>query len=259
MGKKKRKYNIGRVLRVVGVIAIVIILHFAIKYKTNSNIQNVSVQLVSHSDEKLVEERDIITYIKKALKKDIEIEKIEDVDIKKIEELLNHVTQIKHAQVFLDSKQNLSITCELRNPVVRVCRGGKKDIYLDENGTAIPLSKRAVCRVPIVNGNVNDIKYDEKDVEGSLFGNILEISKKIYYDDFLNPLIEQLYIDKNSKLILIPKLGRQEIVFGDWEQIDDKLDKIKAIYKSGMKGSAWREFKKIDLNWEGQVVITKTN
>ncbi len=259
MGKKKRKYNIGRVLRAIGAVGIMIVLYFAVQYKTNSNIQNVSVQLISDSSEKLVAERDIINYIKKSLNKDIEIEKIEDLDINKIEETLNHVTQIKHAEVFLDSKQNLSIKCELRNPVVRVCRGGKKDIYLDESGVAIPLSKRAVCRVPIINGNVNKIKYDEKDVEGSIFGNILEISKKIYYDDFLRPLIEQLYIDKESKLILIPKLGRQEIVFGDWEQIDDKLDKIKAIYKSGMKGSAWREFKKIDLNWEGQVVITKTN
>lgn len=237
----------------------VIVLYFAVQYKTNSNIRNVSVQLISDSDEKLVAERDIVKYINKSLKKDIEIEKIEDIDIMRIEELLNHVTQIKHAEVFLDSKRNLSIKCELRNPVARVCRSGKKDIYLDENGVAIPLSKRAVCRVPIINGNVNKIKYNEKDVEGSIFGNILEISKKIYYDDFLRPLIEQLYIDENSKLILIPKLGRQEIVFGDWEQIDEKLDKIKAIYKSGMKGSAWRKFKKIDLNWEGQVVITKTN
>ncbi len=259
MSKKKRKYNITKILLALGAVGIVVLLFFSIQYKSNSNVDRVSVVLNSRSSDKLVGKSDIVRYLNSALKKDIEIEKVENLDIKKIEKLLNNSRYIKYAQVFVDSKNNLSINCQLRDPIVRVSRKGKDDVYFDEDGELVPLSKRSVCRVPILSGNLVDIKYRDKNVEGTVFNSVLEISRKIYSDSFLRPLIEQMYIDEESKLILIPKLGRQEIVFGAWEQIDEKLEKIKAIYKSGMKGAAWREFKKIDLNWEGQVVITKTN
>ena len=259
MKKKHRKYSISRIARVIGVAGIMVILYFSVQLKANSNIKRVEVTLKSSTKEKLIAKTDIIKYLNKSLNKDLEIETIEKIEITKIEKLLDQSKFIKNSDVFLDSKNNLHIFCTLRDPIVRIVRNNSKDFYLDVEGESIPISKRATVRVPIVSGHLKNIDISKINEESNLLNKIWNISKKINSDEFLKALIEQMYIDEKSELTLIPKLGRQEIEFGEWAQINDKLDKIKTIYKTGMNGAAWNKFEKINLNWEGQVVITKRN
>lgn len=259
MTKKKRKYSIIRILRVLGVAGIVVLLFFSIKLKSNTNIKNVNIVLESKLENKLIAKSDIIKYLNRALNKDIEIETIDKIEIDKIEKLLDQSKYVKSADVYLDSKNHLHIECILRDPIVRISRKNKKDFYLDIEGNTIPISKRKTIRVPIISGNINIKGLADINKKDSKYNNILYLIKEINKDDFLNPLVEQIYIDKSNRLTIIPKLGRQKIEFGELVEIDEKLNKIKAFYKSGLPTSGWNKFEKLNLEWEGQVVITKSN
>jgi len=259
MKKKKRKYSIVRILRVLGVAGIMVLLFFSIQLKSNTNIKNVNIVLKSKLQSKLIAKTDILKYLNKSLDKDLEIEIIDRVEIDKIERLLDNSKYIKRSDVYLDSKNHLHIECELRDPIVRISRKTGKDFYLDSEGSAIPISKRRTVRVPIINGNIGIAGLSDINKEGSKYNDILKLSKKINSDPFLKPLIEQIYIDNSNRLTLIPKLGRQKIEFGELVGIDEKLRKIKAFYKSGLPTSGWDKFEKLNLEWEGQVVITKSN
>ena len=259
MKKKVRKYNLFRVARVLGVMGIIVILYFSIQLKSNSNIKRVNIVLESINPEKLISKTDILKYLNKSLNKDLEIAKIEKIDIGKIEILLDKSRFIKNSDVFIDSKNNLHINCKLRDPIVRISRQNAKDYYLDISGFAIPISKRSTARVPIINGYLKDFKIGDLNKTGTTFNNIMGLLKKIHSDPFLKALVEQIHIEEGNRLTIIPKLGRQKIEFGGLEKVDDKLAKIKTFYKSGVPGVGWNKFEKLSVEWEGQLVITKSN
>jgi len=244
---------------VLGVAGIMILLYFSIQLKANSNIKNINIVLESKTKRKLIEKQDILRYLNKALDKNLEIEKIDRIEIAEIENLLDRSKYIKNAEVFLDSKNNLHLNCILKNPIVRISRKKGKDFYLDNEGSPIPISRRAAIRVPIITGNLDITKLSAIKKKGSLFYNILELSKKINKDQFLNALIEQINVEKNNRLTIIPKLGRQKIEFGKLETIDNKLARLKTFYKAGMPSSGWDDVEKLNLDLTDQVVITKRN
>ena len=253
------KPNILRIIRVLGVAGIMVMLYFSIQMKANSNIKNINIVLESKTKRKLVEKEDILKYLNKALDKDLEIEKIDKVEISEIEYLMDKSKYIKNSEVYLDSKNNLHINCVLRNPIVRISRKNGKDFYLDSDGNPIPISRRATIRVPIITGNIKVGELSEIKKKGNTFHELLELSKKINSDQFLNALIEQIYIDNNNRLTIIPKLGRQKIEFGKLNKIDNKLARLKTFYKAGMPSSGWANVEKLNLDLTDQVVITKRN
>ena len=248
----KRKYNLLRIFRVFGAAGIVVILFFAIHYKSNLILKNVKIIIQSHTEQKLIDEHDILKFLNKSLGKDLEISKINDVDIKKIEKLLDKSHFIEQSNVFIDSKNILNIKCELKEPIVRVHRNESKDFYIDINGYPVPFSKRATIRVPVITGNTEKIRISRK--AGSEYMKLWKLAKNINQDIFLSALIEQIDIQKNNEILLVPKLGKQKIEFGDLANISQKLKKIKAFYQNEMKKTGWNKYKKLSVKWDGQIV-----
>ncbi len=254
MKKFLEKYDLLRIIRVLGAAGLIVVLYFSIQFKANSNLKKISITIESQYKEKLINKNDILRFLNKSLNKDLEIAKIEKVDILKIEKLLDNSNFIKNADAYLDSKNQLHIKCKLRDPIVRINRQNKKDFYIDIEGNPIPVSKRATVRVAVVTGAVNRINLKNRNNRNSEYRKIWKLSKKIYEDPFLNALIEQINIDRDNTFTLIPKLGKQQIEFGDLTNIDNKLTKIKAFYKNGMTQSGWNKFNKLSVKWDGQIV-----
>lgn len=252
MKNKKSKYDLIRIFRVFGAAGIVVILFFSIKYKSNLIVNKVNINIESQTKQKLIDEHDILKYLNKSLGKDLEIVKINDVDIKKIEKLLNKSHFIENSNVYLDSKNRLNIKCVLKKPIVRVHRENSKDFYIDINGDPVPFSKRATVRVPIITGNTARIQINKK--EDSEYMKLWKLARSINDDAFLSALIEQIDIQQNGEILLVPKLGKQKIEFGDLVNSENKLKKVKAFYQSEMKKTGWNKFKKLSVKWDGQIV-----
>ena len=235
--------------------AVIFTLYQAVQFKANMTVQKVVITISTEDGQRaLIGEKDVLRYINKSLDKDLEMLKIENLEAKKIESLLNDSKFINKAEVFVNTKGVVFIHCEVRTPIVRIDRGEKKGFYLDAAGNIIPLSKRATVRVPIANGFLGEFNKDFLTVENDRYRQVLELAKKVNEDSFLNALIEQIYVESNGEVILIPKLGRQKILFGEFASVDERFEKLKAFYKTGMPNSGWNRFEYLNLKWNDQVV-----
>ncbi|MGE5356076.1 MAG: cell division protein FtsQ/DivIB [Deltaproteobacteria bacterium] len=248
------KNIIKRIVFIAGAIAIIVILVFAVSHKSETEVANVNVELSSENPVKLINEQDILTFLYKATGTKLNNRDIRQLDIGKLEKLLDGSSYIKNAEIFIATNGVLNIQCELNDPIMRVTGKQRDDFYFDKDGNIIPLSRRATCRVPLLSGNLSSIDFKKINKEGTSAFQLLELGKKINEDHFLNALIEQIYVDNNGKLVLIPKVGDQKLEFGKLTGIDEKLEKIKVFYKTGMAGSGWKKFRILNLEWEGQVV-----
>ena len=66
--------------------------------------------------------------------------------------------------------------------------------------------------------------------------------------------VDQIYINKKGQAELIPKIGNQEILLGDFQDVEGKLEKLIAFYKDGIGYKGWKTYSTIDLRFDNQVV-----
>lgn len=249
----------SQVIWSVVTLGILAVLWLAVEKRSNTPLQEVVVDIIDLKDKKnLISEKAILKKCKKHLGYDLEASTVSDLDMRELEQILNSDKRIKDAQVYLDNKQALHIGVLQKQPIARV-QSDKTAYYLDEDGGRIPLVKGATIRVPLVTGEVGS--YDAAVIRGEKQGvlkDIYTMAKHIADDKFLTSLIEQMDVDANGEFTLAPKVGKQKLLFGKAEMIEDRFENLKIFYKEGMPKVGWRKFEMLALNWDGQIVGVKS-
>lgn len=240
------------------VLSILILLFLAIESKSKMPFKSVIVEIVKVPGQKaIVTESTIIQKLNTYLGFDVEAANINDLNLVEVEHLIKSDDKVKEVEVFVDGAERIHIEIVQRQPVLRVMTNNA-NYYLDEDGDRIEHIVGRAIRVPIVTGGLSTYSEDflSDDYTGTL-KDVFGLALRLRDDTFLNALIEQIYVNEIDELVLIPKLGDQDIVFGTIEDIDDKLDNIKDFYMHGMPSSGWNKFHSLVAKYKGQIVAQK--
>jgi cell division protein FtsQ len=167
-------------------------------------------------------------------------DKFKDIDTKKLERKLLSISSIERVDVFNNMNGTLEIKVEQRKPIARVFNRNGYSVYLDDNGKTMQVSDFYTARVLVINGHLN-----------------LKVGENIEKDKFLKAQIEQIYVKRNKEVILIPKVGNQEIIFGKVEDVDAKFKKLILFYKEGINPTNLNLYKTINLKFNNQIVCKK--
>jgi cell division protein FtsQ len=77
-------------------------------------------------------------------------------------------------------------------------------------------------------------------------------------DTFWNAQIEQIYIREDLIVELIPRVGNAVIILGRFDNFEKKLRNLHQLYTQAFNVIGWNRYDKIDLQFQGQIVCTKT-
>jgi hypothetical protein len=80
------------------------------------------------------------------------------------------------------------------------------------------------------------------------------MSMEIQSDSFLMAMIDQVDITKEHAFEMTPKIGDQQIFFGDATDAAAKFTKLKLFYKNIIEHTGWNHYSSIDLEYDNQVV-----
>tara|TARA_R110002049_G_scaffold6899_4_gene41983 strand:+ start:527 stop:1318 length:792 start_codon:yes stop_codon:yes gene_type:complete len=181
---------------------------------------------------------------------------------------LNGHPSIKNAEVFKTLDGKLSIKIKQREPIMRVYSSNGDSYYMDKEGQLMPLSDKFTSRVMVANGFIYSpyTKFVGLNFSEELPDSILkrtQLDELFKYADFISKdpfwkaQIEQLHVNKDMDIELIPRVGNHTIVFGDANHIESKFEKLIVFYNKGLSNTGWNEYSVINLKYEGQVVCTK--
>lgn len=176
------------------------------------------------------------------------------INIDMLEKKLNSLTTLKDVEIYRKIEASgwsfsgkLIINVGQRTPVLRV-KTAKEDYYLDKQGIEIPVSSKYIERMLISSGNFPD---------ETVKSNLLKMTNWINNDEFWKAQIEQIFIQPNGELLLIPQVGDYIIEFGKAEDYQVKFRNLKAVYQQGFKNLGWNRYKTISVKYQNQVVCTK--
>lgn len=198
--------------------------------------------------------RDFNTAFKEKLKAQI----IEDLDLTKIEGVIEKNVFVKDAEVYIDARNNLRINVRQKNPVIRVFDQKGNTFYIDDNGNKVPKSMKAVLRLPVLTGAIPEYRIALSRDKASPYYHALKIVEAIGQNPFMAALTEQLVVADNKDIAIIPKLGKHKIVLGNSNDTKEKFKKLELFYKQGMQPAGWEIYSEINLKYKDQVVAKKT-
>lgn len=169
----------------------------------------------------------------------------EILDLNKLELALNSNPMIKTAQVYVTINGEVKADIIQKKPIARV----HTDVsyYIDQEGSTMPLSNYYTARTPLVTGHV---KKDDLD-------NIFVIASKIYNDEFLKTHITEIHQNQDRSIILKMRVYDFEIWLGHIDNLDKKINNLKAFYQKAKKDKTLEKYIKVNLQFENQVVCTK--
>lgn len=178
------------------------------------------------------------------------------LNLRTIEDSLKQSAFVDNAEAYIDARNQLYIDITQREPIVKVL-SDQGNYYLDREGRKLPSSPRDVARVLVATGNIPDYTPGfEVDILNPL-SVLHHVATYIHDDEFLKPLIEQIYVEKQGDLVLVPKLGQHTIVLGNDERLEEKFRYLKIFYNEILPQKGWNAYKRVSLAFEGQVVGIK--
>jgi cell division protein FtsQ len=256
-----RKLNMKRVRDAVIwltlIAGITALLFFSVIRKSNAKVKTLEVTVVGVSEnERIISEKEVKQILELAAGKTITNKNIKTLNLRKLESKLNKDKRIERADLYFDSKNKLHARIVQKKPIMRVIEQTGAEYYLDENGKQIPVTRGSAVRVPLVTGVRDTFKTGFiKSDKPSKLKSVFEIMKYVSKDAFLTSLIEQAHIEMDSigDIVLIPKIGREKLIFGDASDIEAKFDNLKIFYRDGMPKLGWSRYKTLNLKYSQQV------
>ena len=238
---------------IIGFILTVLVL--SIRKKANSDISKVNIVIKSMHDQRpMISKREIKQKFRNHLGYDISRGKIKDLDIRAMEGILYKDERISRAEIFIDNNNVINIFIAQKDPILRIMNKDQQSYYLDENGHKVPVEYGPAIRVPIATGYIEN--FDLKLLAAnspSRLRQVFDIAKYVQQDAFLNALIEQVDVDKEGNITIVPKIGNQKLSMGRGENIDKQFDRLKTLYRNGLPKIGWRKHSVYRLDLEGQI------
>jgi cell division protein FtsQ len=189
---------------------------------------------------------------------------VKEVSVSAIESRINVLRELKKAEVYITVDGIVHVFVEQRNPIMRVMPGDGGDYFVDEEGVVMRRRNLYNPRLHIIEGNVNissamlnGVSIQDTSIKRSILKDIYPLVNYINDDKFWSAQIDQIYVDGNDEIDLIPRAGNQQIHLGTTENYEGKLRNLEAFYDKVLPEVGWNKYSSINLEFKDQIVCKK--
>jgi cell division protein FtsQ len=180
------------------------------------------------------------------------------LNIHKMEKALKSNPFIESAKVYADMNGIITILVNQREPVLRVLNFTNQDFYIDKNGFKIPVSTNFTAKVLAANGYILESFSGKVDtLKTKLAVDLFKTAAFIGKDSLWDDQIEQLYVNQQKEIEMIPRVGDHKIILGNADSLENKFGNLLAFYKKALPKVGWDRYKTINIKYYNQVVGIK--
>lgn len=185
-------------------------------------------------------------------------QRLNEIDIHKLENILKANPYIQTAKVYVDMDGVVSIRVNQREPILRIINVGGQDFYVDKEGLKMPVSASFTPHVVVANGFIVEgfsgkVDTLKTEIGKGLYATALFIKK----DTLWNEQIEQLYVNEQREIEMVPRVGDHKIVLGNADSLDTKFRNLLVFYKKALPKVGWDAYRTIIIKYTNQIVCEK--
>jgi cell division protein FtsQ len=188
---------------------------------------------------------------------------LKDLAIPEIEKRISSLRELKDAEVYTSVDGILHVYVDQRNPIMRVIADGG-DYFVDNDGVVFRRKGLYTPRLHIIGGNINitskmlnGVSVLDTSIKSSILKDIYKLVNYLNNDSFWSAQIDQIYVDKDDEIDLIPRLGNNLVHLGTTENFEGKLRNLEAFYRQVLPETGWSKYDFINLEFKDQIVCRK--
>lgn len=244
---------------------IVFLLSFAMTDQKNEPCTAVEIKLTDQAQKSFIDKNDINKLITEHFDS-LEGQYLDSINTSAVARLLQENPYIRKAEVFKSVSGKIQIEVEREQPLVRIINHNQENYYLAESGAVLPVSSHFTPHVMVATGwidegykNVKDslfITKNESETVGNTLASVHRLAVSIRSNPYLDRYIEQIYIDKNKEIELVPADGDHIVLLGDAQDLPKKFSNLMTFYRAG-KPSVGEGYQTVNLKFTNQVVCKK--
>ena len=239
---------------VIALLGLCALIAFAERKRGDIVCKDILVQLDNVQENHFMSEVDALRMVESG-QPNLRGKHFNEINLKEIESKLIYNKHVSDAELFSDLKGNLIVNVKLRRPIARLVQEDGPDAYIAEDGTVMPVSENFTSRVLIISGSYVKTILDKENLNNFDEGKqLLEMIQFINNDSFWRAQASQLDINGKGKVFIIPQVTSQIVEFGFPQNIEEKFKKLKIFYKKILPQMGWTKYKRVSLEFEGQVV-----
>lgn len=248
-------------------LAVFVFLGFVNQKQDNLRCKGIEISIEEDGAHEFIDHRDILTLIE--TKGKLAGKPLGSINTALLEKIVLTNPYVKSVEVYSSVDGKLHARIRQRNPIVRIINRKDEQFYIDEEGRFMPLSDQYTPPVLVASGSIfntfSEMRAGEmrsrpdssRKLIPRMIDQVFALSSYIARDTFWNDNAEQIYVNDQQEIELIPRVGDHRILFGDTTLMEEKFRKLMVFYREGLNNTGWNNYSVINLKYKGQVVCTK--
>jgi cell division protein FtsQ len=252
-----------RILAIITLLYITVLPVYLASSTSSKPCSGVIVNIIDSSDYHFVTRKQLLN-LAYANSSRILGQPVKNISLLDIEKRINVLRELKHAEVYRTIDGVIHIYADQREPVMRVMPDNGGDYFIDEDGVVVRRRNLYTPRLHIVGGNINisqammnGVSVLDTSIKNTILKDVYELVEYIKDDDFWSAQIDQIYVDDENEIDLVPRTGNQVIHLGTIENYKGKLRNLEAFYDKVLPEVGWAKYSRIDLEFKDQIVCKR--
>lgn len=250
-------------LLVAGIAGVAALLGFVSSMHSGAGCNEVVVRDSEKNAISLVSEADVKRALS-AVHNEIEGSLLHELDGRGMEKSVKGIPYIASVRVYKTIDRNLIVELEEREPIIRLIDKTGNSALLDRNGFLMPVHREVALRLPIVSGNFSinqehlaESYHTSDTIADEHLTAIYNYAQEITGDEFWKVQFQFTEYTDRGDFIAFPQVGNHQILLGDIDKMETKLERLKIFYNQGLESSNWNKYSSINLKYKDQIVCTK--
>jgi cell division protein FtsQ len=252
-----------RILFIVPILYLMVLPAYMAHRTYSVPCSGISINIKDSSEYHFLTKRDILNLIDEKNTRVLG-QPVRNISLLEIENRIAGLRELKTAEVYMTIDGELHVYIDQRDPVMRVMANNGGDYFVDEEGVVVRRRNLYTPRLHIVGGNVNissamlnGISVLDTSIKNSSLKDIYPLVIFINGDSFWSAQIDQIYVDNDDEIDLIPRTGNHMIHLGTTENFEGKLRNLEAFYKKVLPVVGWNKYELINLEFKDQIVCRR--
>lgn len=188
---------------------------------------------------------------------------IDSIDLHRIEQTLNSKSPILSSTAYITNKGILNISVVQREPAV-ILQGPDYGFYSTADGYLLPLQPNFSAEVMQIEGHIPIDTTDcrlgkpQDPQDGEWLDQILKMTDFIRTSKVWKSRIGSITCEPSGELVIKPKDGREQFLFGHPKDIETKFEKMRIYYERITADKGDDRYNVVDLRFKGQIVCKDT-
>jgi len=250
---KPLKRHTKIMLIVLSAVVLAVLVLVANVVRSRSQVKGIEVMIRYGDTPQLVEQQAVKDTVLQRMPNLLQLS-VKNVDCQRVAAIARRVPYLANVSASVSVGGKVVVRADQRRPIMRLYYGNR-EFYMDSDGAIFPPSTTGYCDVLVAGGNFTEpLRRDSLNAQTVA---LWKVASFLDGENEYGPLIDQIFIERDGDIMMVPKVGDHVIELGDAYDLDDKFSNLLAFYRKGMPRAGWDTYSRISLKFKGQVVCTK--